>query len=280
MNAADTQLIVYDGNCYLCRTGAELVAAYNFIPGNRLIPFDKLDNDLQSKVDAGLFRSEMAVIDREKNETYYGIDAVLIVLSNKIPFLKRIRKGGRIYRLLRLLYRTIALNRYILFPYPSTVKCDCEPPHNRKYRLILTGFCILIATVISTLLGFSLAAHLRNVPSSAVVLSTLFAVGAGWILQMGAAFLFLQKEQLYDYLATLGVIMLAGVLILLPGLAVSFLHAIPYFSIMTACIVTSFITMTRMHIRRAYLMGLEPHWTLMWAVFLLVPVIAFYVWLP
>lgn len=261
------KLVVYDGNCYLCRNGAILAAEYGFIPQSRLTAFDDLDEHLRSKVDLEKFRSEMAVIDLEKKETSYGVDGVLSILSIRMPFMGKVKKEGLIYRIFKVLYRMIAYNRYILFPFNSPYKCDCEPPLNRRYRVALIAFCIFFSVLISALLGLSVSKHFP-IPVYTAVAATLFAVGTGWLLQMITALLFLKGEQVYNYLGNLGVIMLAGVLILIPGLAGAFLKTSVYLPLIAFFILVSCFTMTLMHRKRARILGLSSLWTWLWFIFL------------
>lgn len=272
MNTLADKLIVFDGNCYLCRNGAKLSVQFSSFPEEKLSAYDSLSPELQAKVDQQRFKNEMAVVDLNEKHTLYGLDGILFVLGTKYRFLKAIKPNGLFYKILRVIYRTIAYNRYILFPINSLIKCDCQPPLNKFYRIVLFSFCAIFSLLISSLLGYSIGAHIHHQITTEVI-ATLGAVGAGWIAQLLTATLFLKGEQFYDYLGHIGVIMFVGVLVLIPGLIGAYLPPLNFFPLMGLCILISCTLMTRMHSKRARIIGLNKSWTYSWFFFLQLSVI-------
>jgi hypothetical protein len=267
MKTLDNKLIIYDSNCYLCRTGARLSDKYSFVPSEKLAAYNDLPPELRSKVHLPSFRNEMAVIDTRSGNTLYGLDGILYVLGTRYKALKKVRTGGVLYRIIRMLYRTVSYNRYIMFPPRSLFKCDCQPPLNRRYRLLLFAFCGLAALIISSLLGISIAFN-SGLPVKRSVLATLAAVGSGWVIQILTAKTALKEETFYDYLGHLGVIMLTGVLILVPALTAYFLGPFVFYPLIALFILTSCVTMTRMHYRRVVALQISQAWTYSWFLIL------------
>jgi len=259
MNTLANKIIIYDGNCYLCRSGAMLTFKYSSLSEENLSPYDTLDARLKSKVALTSFQNEMAVVDRGEGRTIYGLEGILYVLGTKYNVFNRIKPGSFIFRFLNLFYRIIAYNRYILFPIHSKIKCSCQPPLNIRFRLLLFACCIAVSIMISLILGYSIGRHLPVSPGT-VIPGTLVAVSTGWILQVLLATIYLKGEQLYDYLGNLGVIMLTGVLVLAPALAGSFLQPRIYFPLLIINVLASCITMLRMHHKRTGLLGLKTTW--------------------
>ena len=270
MDPLENKIIVFDGTCYLCRNGAMLTAKYSSISEEKLCAYNDLSDELRSKVDPSRFQNEMALVDTTGNETLYGLEGILYVISSRFKFLKWIKKGSILFNISNFFYKTLALNRYILFPIDSQIKCDCQPPLNRFYRLSFFSLCILFSLLISSLLGYSIGKHLQvfKFGVELALPATLFAVGTGWVVHILLSLLFLKGEQLYDYLGNLGTIMFVGVLLLIPGLAGAYLHAITYFPLMTLCIIVSCVIMTRMHNKRVRILGLNRAWAYSWFLLL------------
>src|SRR5882724_1577015 len=133
MSALSDKIIVYDGNCYLCRTGAMLTFKFSSLTENNLSSYDDLDPVLKAKVEQEVFQNEMAVLDRGENRTLYGLEGILFVLGTKFRIFSSIKAGSFLFKFLNFFYKIIAYNRYILFPINSTIKCTCQPPLNIRY---------------------------------------------------------------------------------------------------------------------------------------------------
>ncbi len=259
MNSLDNKIVIYDGNCKLCSSGAKLTLEFSKFPKENLSSYDDLNEALQPKVNFELFRNEMAVIDKAGLPTLYGFEGVLFVLSCKFPFLGRIKRSSLLFSILNVFYKIVAYNRYVLFPVNSTIKCSCEPPFNGKYRVILFSISLTFSLLFSAAFGATLSRHLDSSAQTAIFY-TLVAVGTGWTMQMISAILFLRGEQLLNYFGHLGLIMVTGQLILIPGMLTFFLHSLTFYSVTAICVVVSFIVMMRMHFKRTKILGMKISW--------------------
>jgi hypothetical protein len=100
--------------------------------------------------------------------------------------------------------------------------------------------------------------------------------GTGWVLQIFSAIVILRKDAL-DYIAHLGSIMVAGLLILLPGILFYYITGILNFYIPLISVAFSSKYMFYLHIHRVKFLGLSPWWTFSWFLFLQATA-SFWIW--
>lgn len=280
-NKLENKLVVYDGNCGLCSRLAIVLKKKKIIPSDKLEAYENLTEELRNKIDPKRFTREMAVIDTGSGSTLYGLEAVMHTFSIKFPFLSRIRKNSFLFRILLFLYRNIAFNRYIIFRPLSLLKCDCEPPLNKFYRITyfitLAGFAVLV----SSLLGISLGKHV-GINNTESIYNALLITGSGWAVQILLAFILLKQESFYNYLGHLATIMAVGASVMLPGLLLIRVPANIYFVILVLSTIISSSIMFHMHYWRALFLKKHLLWTMSW--FLLVYtgaifwILVFYIW--
>jgi len=267
MNTAEDRITVYDGNCRFCKGVITTLTRWKWIDISKTEAYYDMAPDKQSKIDLQHFRSEMAIIDMNGGRTLYGLEGVLYSVGYRFPFLRKIKREGFIFPFLNFLYKNIAWNRYVIMTPASPIKCDCEPPLNKFYRLSLFSFCVMVAIIISALKGLALGKHLLVIPDPVFsVTMGLLIVGTGWMLQLLIARIALRGEMFYDYLGHIGIIMLTGVTVLIPALALFWLPDVFFYSILGISVLISSIVMFRMHYKRVAAIGLSQKWTLLWAV--------------
>lgn len=130
-------LLIYDDNCPLCAWYSNLFIKYGFLkPGERK-PFSKLDDETFFKIDFNKAKDEIPYLDNANGKILYGIDALVAILSTKIPFIRSVAAIKPINWLLRKLYKLISYNRKVIV----AKKCghgdiDCSPSYNYFYRLL------------------------------------------------------------------------------------------------------------------------------------------------
>lgn len=273
MNATEDRITVYDGNCNFCQRVISTLSKQKWIDATKAEAYYDMSPDKQAKIDLPHFRSEMAVIDMNGGPTLYGLEGVLYAMGYRLPVLREVKRDTFLFPILNFIYKNVAWNRYIILTPKSTIKCDCEPPLNKFYRLSLFTICALASMTISALFGIvvgGLKYHLFY-GSDMMVMSagiTLAMVGTGWLLQIILARLILRGEQFYDYLGHLGIIMLVGVLVLLPSIALCWLPTNVFIYVSLLNVIISTIAMLTMHYKRTKAIGLKLWWTITWLVFL------------
>ncbi|CAN0284015.1 unnamed protein product [Chrysoparadoxa australica] len=73
-------------------------------------------------------KSEIALFDNVSEETLYGVDALIKIVSHSNNFLNSFLKSGIIYQSLKKLYKFISYNRKVIFPTKIKLNVrSCSP---------------------------------------------------------------------------------------------------------------------------------------------------------
>ncbi len=263
METLANKWIIYDGNCGLCLNSKKWLTRLGIIPESKCLNYHLLEEDLSGKIDPEHFRYEMALVDDTSDKTLYGLEGILEVFGARVSFVKGIKPGSFLFGILNFLYHTISYNRYFLFPRKSRFACECDPPFVRKYFLRWMVMGLLLAMMISALFGAAVAGLFeKSVPEMAGQM--LLIVGTGWGLQLLLSGLWMTRDQRRDYWRHLVLIMVAGVLILLPGMLFFWLPDTAFATVAIVSVVASSTVMSLMHFRRIRHMGLSQAWTISW----------------
>ena len=132
-----SRLLIYDDHCPLCAWYSNLFVKYGLLkPGERK-PFSKLDDETFAKIDFEKAKDEIPFIDKNNGRVLYGIDALVAILSVKMPFIRKVAAFQPVNWLLRRLYKLISYNRKVIV----AKKCgkgdiDCTPSFNYLYRIL------------------------------------------------------------------------------------------------------------------------------------------------
>ena len=131
------KILVYDDNCPLCTWYSGLFVKYGFLKAGGRKPFSTLDNDLLLKIDFDKSRNEIPLLDISTNKVVYGIDALLEILDQKIPFIKATGNIAPLKWILKKLYKLISFNRKVIVAKKcGPGRIDCSPDNNYLYRFI------------------------------------------------------------------------------------------------------------------------------------------------
>ena len=142
------KILVYDDNCPLCTWYSGLFVKYGFLHAEGRKPFSRLEAGLLSKIDFDKSRNEIPLLDTSTDKVVYGIDALLEILDQKIPFIKAIGNFEALKWLLKKFYKLISYNRKVIV----AKKCgagsiDCSPDINYLYRFIFMAVCLAFNTL-------------------------------------------------------------------------------------------------------------------------------------
>ena len=278
MDVLANKWIIYDGNCGLCLRSKNLLTRLGVFPESKCLNYHELEDEVRVKVDPERFSYEMALVDEYADETKYGLEGILAICSERISWLKLIRRGSLVFMLLEFFYHTISYNRYVLFPRKQVFKCDCEPPFVQKYYLQWMGLGIALAMVISFIFGLVIASQFAVLPVS-FGFKVLVVVGGGWILQLFIAKAIMTNDQFIDYSRHIALIMVVGVLVLLPVIILSPILSPFYFLLFIVfSVVLSSAVMLIIHVRRIRSMGIAQGWTVSWFACLQATAICFSVY--
>lgn len=226
--------------------------------------YQQMPEDWLSSIDTVRAQSEIALLERNSMEVYYGLDALSIVLTHRYSFLKPLLAWKPLRWLLQRLYFFISYNRKVIAaarPSPGALQ-DCKPAYNFKYRMLY----LAVAWVVSVLL-WSQFLGLLKVPISFNRISAVFLLLGGsivfqWIILMG-----LNREKLMDYLGNLLTVSLIGALMLLPAIVLNALFAVQSASVFTVYLVVVILLQLLEHLRRMHVLELSILPTFTWLIY-------------
>ncbi|MBL7695960.1 MAG: DUF393 domain-containing protein [Ferruginibacter sp.] len=147
----DRYTLVYDDKCPLCAAYTKLFVKTGILGAAGRRSFSDVETTLFEKFDVYRGRNEIPLLDTQTGTVYYGIDALLELLGQKMPWIKTIGRFGPLYWFLKKLYRFISYNRKVIV----AVKCgpgrfDCSPAFSLRWRLLF----LLVFLCLNTLALF------------------------------------------------------------------------------------------------------------------------------
>lgn len=259
-------VLLYDEHCPLCRWYTQLFVRTGLLaPGGRQTLRDWEARDPVLYPNPHRAMHEIPLLDLQAGEVYYGIDALLALLGQWVPWLPRLGQFPPLHAALRTLYAFISYNRRIL---AGGHPCEgaCTPDFHAGWRYVWLGFAALISVLITVAAGD--AAGGAWLGRALAPPESLLITGSGWLL-----FLLLTLQLPYrmrmDYLGQLATVSFVGVLLLLPALLLDgwLPAAAPW--LWAGAIALSFGTMYRMLLRRTRVSLLPAWYHLSWALLLL-----------
>lgn len=213
------KIILYDDNCPMCCAYTKAFIKVGLLEEDGRIPFSELaESNLACQLDLDRSRHEIPLVDKNQTETIYGLDSMLTILEQKIPFLVKVARFRPFYLVLEQFYKFVSYNRQIIaakanttgrvnhkmttnltkFPTQSN-HFDCSPDFHLFYRLTYLLFAFGLSALI-----FS---QLTIIHTDATLIGcSLFG------LVSFIAF----RNNLWDWLGHLGTSLLIGALFLMP----------------------------------------------------------------
>lgn len=276
MRTSAQKAIIYDDNCPMCALYTQGFVKLDVLRPENRVAFRNLgEQNLADQIDLFRARHEIPLVDLAGGPTLYGVDAMLCLIAQRIPLFGHLVHCQPAYQFFKRLYSLVSYNRRIIIPArlegapdtqtpigANTPAFDCTPVFHRTYRLAFIAFAIVFSSLVTYAFGESLNRYLSE-PNGGWKM--LLIAGTGWVVQMLLAGIFL-KENKIDYWGHLGVLMVLGVLILLPGIWLThfFGPQSPWLSILS--VVLSSSTMLWQHTRRIILLGLSQWWSFVWLI--------------
>jgi len=271
MNLFQNKLMVYDGNCVVCTNLADALVKWNFVPQQQITPYVFIPENLQKSVDLERFKNEMALIDQKTLEVKYGVEAILMVLSQKVGLFKWFLEIPFLKTIANFFYKIVAFNRLIIYPPNSKgFVCDCEPDFNGFYRSVYFSFIVLIAVFLTWNFGESLTSYFPQLDSNQLAINTLLVCSTGWVLQSLTALFLLSFQKAATYIGNLGSIMFIGLGILIPTILWDSLTNWHFVGLPILSVMVSFGVMLYQHHIRALYQQLPKSWMVSWVAFLII----------
>jgi hypothetical protein len=264
MKTTTGKTLIYDNQCPMCTAYSSAFVKSGLLGKEGRIGFNELgDQDFICRLDMERAGREIPLVDLETGEIIYGIDALISIIGARFPVLGKCLNSKLLYYPLKKLYAFVSLNRRIIVP-PSKGKggLDFPPPFNHSSRTSLLVFGVLFSVIISALFGISSGHYLHL---EGVWWKMIVAVGSGWGLQLSMSTLLIRDEQKrMDYAATLGVLMIIGVLILIPSLFIGHFTSYHYPVVPLISVLISSGVMLYQHVKRVKFLGLSQLFTVSW----------------
>ncbi|MDP4261127.1 MAG: hypothetical protein Q8941_01235 [Bacteroidota bacterium] len=247
---ATHKILLYDDYCPLCTWYSGLFVRWGLLdPANR-VAFSKAELPILTAIDIERGKDEIPLFDPATHQTQYGIDSLLEIIGQRIPFISKAGNFKPVKWILKKMYKLISCNRKVIVARrcgPGTF--DCSPGFNFFYRILF----MILFLVFNSLMLFPLQAHVFNQLSfyhlRGLQLQTghLVFAGANCILAV-----FLDRRMAIEYLGQVNMLALISIL-LLSGLMLftSFL-LIPEWIIVSCLVVISLFILKEYSRRMKY----------------------------
>lgn len=206
--------LIYDDHCPLCRWYSAQFVKFGFLHPDNRVPFSKASEEMLTAIDFNRATDEIPYVDVASQETTYGLDALLEILSIKFPLIGRIGNIKPIHYFFRKLYKLVSLNRKVIV----ATKCgpddiDCSPSFSPKYRWLFVLMGIIFLFVNSKLFysGIVQTYRLNLTYQQFLIASTIFGIASY------SPALFLSSKKSMEFIgqhAVLGIILAVSLLLI------------------------------------------------------------------
>jgi predicted DCC family thiol-disulfide oxidoreductase YuxK len=206
-------ILVYDDNCPFCCWYSGQFVRFKFLTETGRQAFSTAEQAILSLVDLQKSKNEIALIDKTNGQVFYGIDSLLEILDQKIPFIKKTGNLPILKWVLKKLYKLISYNRKVIVAKkcgPGSI--DCSPDLNTRYRLLFIG----IFLVFNTLMLFPLHSDIfSTLPFYNLTVIELQTLHVGFVFINSILALSLTRVKAFEYLGQLNMLALITTLLLI-----------------------------------------------------------------
>lgn len=218
-------VMIYDDQCPLCNAYTSGFVKAGLLQKNNRIPFSSAGDDLMNTINISKAVNEIPLVDTDDHKVYYGIDALLQVLGQKMPLIKTICNIKPIKWFLLKLYKLISYNRKVIVAKRcGSGDFDCSPAFSTKYRLLL----FFIGLTFNTLMLFPLQQYvLANSIFSGTDITGLQIAHFVFVAINISLSAGLTKQKRFEYLGQVNMLALLVVLLCLPLVLFNKYAAIP-----------------------------------------------------
>ncbi len=187
MQNKNEHTLIYDDNCPLCAAYTNVFVRTGLLLNNGREKFSDITCAQKINLDLQRAHNEIPLI-KKNGEVLYGVDAMLEVLGNRFPLIKKVGKISPVYFVLLKLYKFISFNRKVVVAkIAARGAYNCAPSFNLKYRLLFIGFLCVLSFAFSNIFFRANPFHLASIDNtflkillfSYAVLHLSFAIKAG-----------------------------------------------------------------------------------------------------
>ena len=213
------KILIYDDNCPLCTWYSGLFVKLGFLHEEGRKAFSTLDPSLLQKINFDRGKNEIPLLDLKTSKVQYGIDALLEILDQKIPYIKAIGNFKPIKWFLIKLYKLISFNRKVIVAKKCGVgNIDCAPDINYRYRFLFLAVSLLF----NTIMLFPVHDYLfMNLSYYHLTISELQAAHFIFVLMNGLLAITFRREKGIEYLGQVNMLALSAILLLIPLIGIN-----------------------------------------------------------
>ena len=213
--------LIYDNECPLCTayTGAFVKTGVLQKEGRK--NFNEVSPRLLQQLDTQRSHDEIPLIDNNTGQVWYGIDALLEIVGDKLPFIKTICKWKPINFLIKKIYKLISYNRKVIVAI-QPAGYDCSPSFNTRYRIL---FLLLGLVWNSWLFTHTIPLLSKTAFTNTTAMQLLWAHYSLVAINICIALL-LGRQKGLGYLGQVNMLAITGILLLLPLMALQHILAL------------------------------------------------------
>ena len=250
MKTLHNHIILYDADCPMCNLYTGAFVRNGLLDAGGREAYQQYTGAACRNLDWQRAVNEIALINRDTGEITYGIESLLKVCGNAMPWVAPLFRWKPFLWLAAKAYAFISYNRRVIVPTQAPEnRFGYQPSFNLKYRIawIILGWVVtsLVLATYPSLIGGN---------TSGEMLVREFAVCAGHILVQSFVLILCQKNKMWDYLGNLTTISLAGSLALFLITITCVRLNISWYIGWTGVLLVP-VLMIREHIRRSRLLG-------------------------
>ncbi len=214
----NSKIIIYDDNCPLCSAYTSAFVKTGFLGRDGRKDFSNISPDLLKKINIQKSVNEIPLIDTNTNKVWYGIDALLELLNEKIPGIKTIGNIQPLKWILQKFYKFISYNRRVIVASKKKeTGFDCSPDFNIRYRFLFMA----VFLVFNTLMLFPLQQYVLGKSifhSNIISLQIAHALFVAVNVSIG---LLLKRRDTFEYLGQINMIALMAILLCTPLIVIN-----------------------------------------------------------
>lgn len=209
----NTKILIYDDDCPLCAAYSAAFVKTGLLNEEGRKSFSNIDAASFACIDKSKCYNEIPLIDINTKQVWYGIDALLEILDQKIPCIKFIGNIKPVKWFLQKFYRFISYNRKVIVAETPKTNYDCSPDFNTRYRICFLAVFFLFNTAMLFPLYQTVFSHSFIGRSSYLQLQAAHLLLVTSNITCG---LMLKNKTGLEYLGQVNMLALLSILILLP----------------------------------------------------------------
>lgn len=145
METLENKVIVYDDSCPMCEAYTVGFVKIGWL--KKRTGFANASPEILAKLDLNRARHEIPLFDTATGEVRYGLDALFLIIGERMPLFKPLFRSAIFRAPLYQLYQIITFNRRVIAASVSPkTGFDCAPDLNVFYRWVYIVLAVLPAS--------------------------------------------------------------------------------------------------------------------------------------